>query len=54
MDTTILLGLMAVAMVGVTIQARRIGKEKRDVAVLGAFSLLCGVGAVVSAIVEGQ
>ena len=52
MDTnTLFLGLMAAAMVCVTSQARRIGNEKRDVAVLGAAGLLCGVGAVVSAIV---
>ena len=49
--TTFLLGFMAVAMVGVTIQARRIGNEKRDVAVLSAVGLLCGAGAFVSAMV---
>jgi len=51
MDTStlffpVLTGTLAV----VTLHAWRLGHEKRDVALLGACSGLCGVGAAVSVI----
>jgi hypothetical protein len=35
---------MTVILAGVTVQAWRLGNEKRDVALLGVFSGPCGVG----------
>jgi hypothetical protein len=43
-NTTMLLGLMAVCMVGATINAWRIGNERRDVVLLGVIAGVCGVG----------
>jgi uncharacterized membrane protein YadS len=51
MDTgTLLLAMMTVTLVGATFHARRLGNEKRDVALLGAFSGMCGVRTAVAAI----
>jgi uncharacterized membrane protein YadS len=51
MDTRVLiLALLTVTMVAVTFNARRLGNEKRDVALLGAIGGLCGVGTAVAAI----
>lgn len=45
MDTsTLLLALLTATLAGVTFHAWRLGNEKRDVALLGVFSGLCGVG----------
>jgi hypothetical protein len=43
-NTTLLLGLMAVSLIGVTIHAWRLGNEKRDVALLGVVAALCSTG----------
>ena len=44
MDTTVLLlGIMTATMFGVTVDARHLGKARRDVAPLGAVGGLCGV-----------
>lgn len=52
MDTaTLLLGIMTVVLVGVTLHAWRLGNEKRDVALLGAFAGLAGVGTAAAALV---
>ena len=52
MDTsTFFFTLMAATLFVVTFQAWRLGNEKRDVALLGAFSGLLGVGTVVTAVV---
>jgi hypothetical protein len=48
--TTPLLAILTLCLVGVTIHAWRLGNEKRDVALLGVFSGLLGVGTTVSAI----
>lgn len=51
MDTYFRILLMpAVAMAGVTLQAYRIGNERRDVVALGAISGLLGVGSVLAAV----
>lgn len=51
MDTsTLLFAILTATLVGVTIHAWRLGNEKRDVALLGAFSGLCGVGTAVTVI----
>ena len=51
MDTsTLLLAILTATLVGVTFNAWRLGNEKRDVALLGVFSGLCGVGTAVTAI----
>jgi len=51
MDTTVLLhGVMTATMLGVAAHARRLGNEKRDVALLGAVGGLCGVGSAAAAI----
>jgi hypothetical protein len=51
MDTsTLLLALLTATLAGVTFHAWRLGNEKRDVALLGVFSGLCGVGTTVTAI----
>lgn len=41
---TLLAAIMTVTLAGVAFQAWRQGNEKRDVALLGVFSALCGVG----------
>ncbi len=52
MDTsTFFFTLMAATLCVVTIQAWRLGNERRDVALLGTVGGLCGVGAVVTAMV---
>lgn len=51
MDTsTLLFAAMTLCLVGVTFHAWRLGNERRDVALLGVFSGLLGVGTAVSAI----
>jgi hypothetical protein len=51
MDTpTLFLAILALGLIGVTFHAWRLGNEKCDVALLGVFSGLMGVGAAVSAI----
>ena len=51
MDTTVLLlAIMTAAMFAVTCHAWRLGNEKRDVALLGAVGVACGVGTAVAAI----
>jgi hypothetical protein len=45
---TLLLGLMTLALIGVTLQAWRMGNEKRDVALLGACSGVLGLGTVLA------
>ena len=45
MDTpTLIFGLMTLALVIVTLQAWRMGNEKRDVALLGVCSGVLGLG----------
>ncbi len=48
--STLLFAIMTATLAGVAFQARRLGNEKRDVALLGVFSGLCGVGTALSAI----
>ena len=48
---TLFFAVLAATLVAVTAHAWRLGNEKRDVVLLGAFGGLCGVGAAVSAIV---
>jgi hypothetical protein len=51
MDTsTLVYAVLAATLVGVTVHAWRLGNEKRDVALLGVFSGLCGVGTAVNAV----
>jgi uncharacterized membrane protein YadS len=51
MDTsTIVLAILTATLAAVTFHAWRIGNEKRDVALLGVFSGLCGVGTAVAAV----
>ena len=51
MDTTTLVfAILTATLAAVTFHAWRLGNEKRDVALLGVFGGLCGVGAVVTAI----
>lgn len=50
MDTsTLLFAILTICLVGVTFHAWRLGNEKRDVALLGVFSGLTGVGTAFSA-----
>lgn len=52
MDTsTLLFAILTAALAGVTFHAWRLGNEKRDIALLGVFSGLLAVGAVVTTIV---
>jgi hypothetical protein len=46
---TLTLLIFAVALVGVTLHAWRLGNERRDVALLGSFAGMAGLGAVVAA-----
>lgn len=48
--TTLLLGIMTVALIGVTCHAWHLGNEQRDVVLLGVFSALCGAGTAFTAI----
>ena len=51
MDTsTLLFTILPTTLVGVTFHAWRMGNEQRDVALLGVFSGLCGVGTAVAAL----
>ena len=51
MDTpTLLFGLSAFTMAGVTWHAWRLGNEKRDVTLLGTIAGLCGAGTAVVAV----
>ncbi len=51
MDTaTLLPALMTVVLLGVTFHAWRLGNDRRDVALLGAFSGACGLGTVVATV----
>lgn len=50
-NTTTLLILLALVMLGVTWQARRLGNERRDIAFLAITTGLLGAGSTVSAIV---
>ena len=51
MDTTTLVfAILTATLAAVTFHAWRLGNEKRDVALLGVFGGLCGVGTVVTAI----
>ena len=51
MDTsTILFAILTLCLGGVTFQAWRLGNEKRDIALLGVFSALMGMGTAVAAI----
>lgn len=47
---TLLTALMTATLAAVTFHAWRLGNEKRDVALLGACSGLCGVGTLVTLI----
>lgn len=47
---TFLLAAAAITLVYATHQARRLGNEQRDVALLGAFAGLCGAGTVATAV----
>jgi len=52
MDTsTLLFAILTATLAGVTFHAWRLGNEKRDVALLGVFSGLLGVGTVVTVVV---
>lgn len=46
---TLVLGLLAIIMVGVAWQACRLGNEQRDIAFLAVTAGLLGAGAAVSA-----
>jgi hypothetical protein len=50
-NTTLALATLAITQAGVSLHAWRLGNEKRDVALLGAMSALCGVGTIASAVV---
>ena len=51
MDTnTLLFAILTATLIAVTLQAWRLGNEKRDVALLGVCSALCGAGTAVTAI----
>lgn len=51
MDTsTLIFAFLAATLAGATFQAWRLGNERRDVALLGAFGGLCGMGTLVTAI----
>lgn len=46
--TTTILAVLSLTLVGVTVHAWRLGNERRDVALLGAFATACGLGTAVS------
>ncbi|MEY2689316.1 MAG: hypothetical protein RL375_3515 [Pseudomonadota bacterium] len=49
MDTlTLAFAVLTATLVVVTLHAHRMGNEKRDVALLGLFSGLCGTGTLVT------
>jgi hypothetical protein len=47
---TLMLAVLTLGMAGVTWQARRLGNERRDVRLLGAFTGLLGAGTAFSAL----
>lgn len=49
-NATLLLALMTVILLGVAGHAWWLGNDRRDVALLGTFSGVCGVGAVAAAV----
>ena len=49
--TTTLLLVLTLVMLGVTWQARRLGNEGRDVALLAVTTSLLGAGSIVSAVI---
>lgn len=49
---TFVLAVLAVCQVGVAFQARRLGNDQRDVALLGLVSGLWGAGATASALLS--
>ena len=50
MDTsTLLLLILTATLAGISLYAWYIGNERRDVALLGTFSALCGGGALITA-----
>jgi hypothetical protein len=48
--STLLLTILTFFLAAVTLHARRLGNEKRDVALLGVFSALMGAGTTVTVI----
>jgi hypothetical protein len=51
MDTiTLVLGLSALCLAGVALQARRLGNENRDVAFIGVTAFALGVGSAVASV----
>ncbi|MCX2862203.1 hypothetical protein OOZ63_10150 [Paucibacter sp. PLA-PC-4] len=48
--STLLFAILTLCLVGVTFQAWRLSNEKRDIALLGVFSALMGMGTAVAAI----
>lgn len=48
---TLVFAIMTLTLIGVAVQAWRLGNEKRDVALLGAIGGLCGLGTAVSVVV---
>lgn len=51
MDTiTFVFAVLTLCLIGVTLHARRLGNEKRDVVLLGVFSGFLGAGTAVSAL----
>ncbi len=47
-DLTLLLAILTATLLAVTVQAWRMGNERRDVALLGAVSGLLGLGTAVT------
>lgn len=47
---TLLFAILTATLAGVAFHAWRLGNEKRDVALLGLFSGLCGVGTAVTVV----
>ena len=43
-DSTLMLGVMALCLIGVAFQAWRMGNERRDVALLGVLAAVCAAG----------
>jgi hypothetical protein len=50
MTFTLMLIVLAATLAVVTLQAWRLGNERRDVALLGTFSATLGLGAVATAV----
>ncbi len=47
---TLILGVLALALLGVTLQAWRMGNERRDVALLGVCSGVLGLGTALAVV----